>query len=197
LVSFPLRFVIMKNPQIPQKIRIPRSLASLTSLTSLTSLGLFAIAWLTGCASFERGVPQEVVILSYPSEASVYINGEAAGITPLETELPRKLTHEIRLEKEGYNPAVKYVSPVPNEKSDNLIRFGLSRDLGYYVDLEPGTVKAKMKSELVPESTGADPFERMAQRALEADRKLEAGEITPAEHKYIIEQIIEFFEEKT
>lgn len=149
---------------------------------------------ISGCASLERGSPQDVLILSFPSEASVYINGEATGITPLEVALPRKVTHEIRLEKHGYNSAVKYFAPVPNEKSENFIRFGLSEDLGYYVDLEPGTMKAEMQSDLVPSSTGADPFARMAQQALQADQRLERGEITALEHKYIIEQIIEFFE---
>lgn len=149
---------------------------------------------LAGCASFEKGVPQEVVILSFPTEASVYINGEPAGITPMEIALPRKLTHEIRLEKDGYNSAVKYFAPVANSKADNFVRFGLQEDLGYYVDLEPGVMKTELKSGLVPFSTGADPFERMAQQALEADRALEAGEMTPLEHKYVIEQIIEFFE---
>lgn len=114
----------------------------------------------------------------------------------MEMSLPRKVVHEIRLEKNGFNPAVKYFAPIPNDQAHNFIRFGLKEDLGYYVDLEPGTMKADLKSELVPTSTGADPFERMAQQALEADRRLEAGEITPIDHKYIIEQIIEFFESK-
>ncbi len=148
----------------------------------------------SACASFEKGKPQEVVILSFPTEASVYIDGEASGVTPLTVDLPRKVTHEIRLEKAGFNPAVKYFTPVPNERGENLVRFGLAQDLGYYHDLEPSVMEAKMKSDLVPNSTGADPFERMAQQALEADQQLEAGEITPLEHKYIIEQIIEFFE---
>ena len=147
------------------------------------------------CKSLEQGVPQEVVVLSFPTDASVYINGNPAGVTPLTVELPRKLVHEVRLEKQGFNPAVKYFTPVPNEKSNNFITFGLSRDLGYYHDLEPGTMKAEMKSELVPSSAGVDPFEKMALQALEADRKLEAGEITPAEHKVIIEQILEYFEQ--
>lgn len=135
-----------------------------------------------------------MVILSFPNEASVYINGNAVGITPLSTSLPRKMVHEVRLEKNGYNPAVKYFTPVPNSKADNFIRFGLQEDLGYYVDLEPSKMKTKMRSELVPTSLGADPFEKMALQALKADARLEAGEITPLEHKYIIEQIVEFFE---
>jgi hypothetical protein len=159
----------------------------------LSFIGISSL-FLSGCASFEKGVPQKVIVLSFPSEASVHINGEPAGITPLEVALPRKLTHQIRLEKRGYNPAVKYFSPVPNDQAQNFIRFGLKEDLGYYVDLEPGTMKAELQSGLVPTSSGADPFERMAQQALAADQQLEAGEITPLEHKVIIEQIIEFFE---
>jgi hypothetical protein len=156
----------------------------------------FSLLLLFGCASFEQGVPQKVAVISLPTGASVYVNGDAVGITPMEMSLPRKVVHEIRLEKNGFNSAVKYFAPIPNDQAHNFIRFGLKEDLGYYVDLEPGTMKADLKSELVPTSTGADPFERMAQQALEADRRLEAGEITPLDHKYIIEQIIEFFESK-
>jgi hypothetical protein len=159
----------------------------------LSMIGLAAVLF-AGCASFEQGVPQQVTILSFPTEASVYIDGEPVGITPMEIGLARKVTHEIRLEKYGYNSAVKYFAPVPNSKADNFIRFGLQEDLGYYVDLEPGTMQAELKSGLVPTSTGADPFERMAQQALAADQQLESGQITALEHKYIIEQIIEFFE---
>lgn len=164
---------------------LPLSLAFLSALVFL------------GCEHMRTGVPQEVVILSFPTEASVYINGEAAGITPMTVALPRKVNHEIRLEKPGYNSAVKYITPVPNEKAKNFVRFGLSEDLGYYVDLEPSKLKAKMKSELVPGSLGADPFEKMAIQALKADAMLEAGEMTPLEHKYVIEQIIEFFESQS
>lgn len=169
----------MKNKHLPQFL----------------SLTLLSVLFLSGCSYFEKGVPQEVTIVSFPNECSVYINGEAVGITPYVTALPRKIVHEVRLVKKGYNQAVKYFTPVPNEKSKNFIRFGLSEDLGYYVDLKPGTMDADMKSDLVPASLGADPFEKMAIQALEADRRLEDGEISAAEHKYIIEQIISFFEE--
>lgn len=160
-----------------------------------SSLVLSALLALVGCQHLEHGVPQEVTIVSSPSEASVYINGDATGITPLTIKLPRKESHEVRLEKKGYNPSVRYITPVENEKNENFIRFGLSRDLGYYVDLDPASLNEEMKSELVPASIGPDPFERMAERALEADRQLESGEISPKEHKQIIEQILQFFEE--
>ena len=167
------------------KFKTPLSL----SLAAAALVSLFS-----GCASFDRGVLQEVTILSFPPKASVYINGEAQGVTPIVLSLPRKVSHEVRLEKNGFNSAVKYFAPVPNEKSEDFIRFGLSEDLGYYVDLEPGTLQAELQSGLVPRSTGADPFGKMARQALEADSQLEAGDITPLEHKVIIEQILKFFE---
>ena len=159
-----------------------------------TSLAILAALVFTACASFEKGTPQGVVILSFPTEASVYIDGVPLGITPITLDLPRKVSHEIRLEKNGFNSAVKFFTPVPNDKAEKFVRFGLSEDLGYYVDLEPKGMEAKMQSDLVPNSIGTDPFERMAKRALDADKRLENGEITPLEHKYIIEQIIAFFE---
>ena len=143
-------------------------------LPLLTSL--LIIPSFSGCVYFEKGVPQEVAIVSYPSSCSVYINGDAIGVTPLVTKLPRKIVHEVRLQKHGYNQAVKYFTPVPNEKSKNFIRFGLSEDLGYYVDLKPSTLNSDMISELVPSSLGSDPFEKMAIQALEADRRLQNGE---------------------
>lgn len=165
-----------------------RSTILLTLILPLTLL-------LTSCSHFKLGTPQGVTVVSFPSNASVYVNGEAIGITPVSLSLPRKIVHEVRLEKNGYNSAVKYFTPTPNSKSENFIRFGLSEDLGYYVDLLPQTMDANLKSELVPSSLGADPYEKMSLQALEADRRLQDNEISVEEHKYIIEQIISFFEQ--
>lgn len=156
---------------------------------------LFTTFSFSGCVYLRDGIPQEVFVISLPAEADVFINGESVGTTPLSVDLPRKIVHEVRLEKEGYNTAVKYFTPVPNSKSENFIKFGLSRDLGHYVDLTPSQMKEELESDLVPGSIGSDPFDRMAKRAFEADRRYEAGEITAEEHKRIIEQIIEFFED--
>ena len=108
-------------------------------------------------------------------------------------ELPRKIAHAIRLERDGYSTALKLFTLVSNEKSQNFIRFGLSEDLGYYLDLEPSAMKAKMRNKLVPYSVGADSFEKMALCVLQADERLENGEISPMEHKYLIKQILDFF----
>jgi hypothetical protein len=154
------------------------------------SVLLFSVA----CKTMEIGVPQEVVILSFPGEASVYINGEPAGVTPVQTALPRKMTHEVRLVKAGYNPSVKYFTPVENERGKALITFGLVRDFGYYVDLSPNPMEGQLRTDLLPQAIGPTPFEEMAKRVLEADRRLQDGEISPLEHRVTTEQILAFFE---
>lgn len=160
----------------------------------LVSLSAILVLIIAGCKAFEVGLPQEVTVISYPSNADVIINGEFYGKTPLVTELPRKIVHEVRVKKEGYNPLLRYFTPMPNDKSHNFVKFGISRDLGHYVDLQPRELIAELMSSLVPATIGVDPFERMSERALLADDLLASGDITPEEHKLIIEQIIEFFE---
>ncbi|MGB0792891.1 MAG: PEGA domain-containing protein [Opitutales bacterium] len=148
----------------------------------------------SGCASFEEGSRQNVQVLSFPSGANLFVNGAPMGTTPATLSLPRKIAHEVRLEKPGYATAIDYFKPVPNTKGESFLRFGLEEDLGHYVDLQPRSMQLQLRSELVPHSTGADPFKTMAEHTREADRQLEAGNITAEEHKYIIEQIIAFFE---
>jgi hypothetical protein len=144
----------------------------------------------SGCASDYSTVS----IDSLPSGAEVMIDGKSVGTTPTSLKLLRNNSYEVRIEKEGYNPAIDYLKPVANDKAENKIRFGLAEDFGHYVDLQPSSMKLQLRSELVPHSTGADPFKTMAEHTREADRQLEAGNITAEEHKYIIEQIIAFFE---
>jgi hypothetical protein len=160
----------------------------------ITLLAAIALIFSMACKTMQVGVPQEVVILSFPGEASVYINGEAVGVTPIQTSLPRKMTHEVRLEKAGYNPSVKYFTPVENERGKALITFGLVRDFGYYYDLSPNPMEGQLNTDLLPRSRGVDPFEEMAKRVLEADQRLQEGEISALEHRFITEQILSFFD---
>lgn len=150
---------------------------------------------LSGCATFEEGANQEVNVASFPAGAEIFINGEPAGTTPATLMISRKIAHEVRVQKAGYDTYIDYFTPTPNARSENYVKFGLAEDLGQYVDLQPVIMNVKMRSEFVPQSTGGDPFNTMGQKILEVDRRLEAGLISPIEHKYIIEQIITFFEQ--
>lgn len=117
-----------------------KSLVSLVVFTTLFSL-LF-----TGCASFDRGIPQSVSIDSSPPGAMVFINGEEVGVTPLEVKLPRKINYEIRMEKAGFESVLEYIAPSSNGQSRNFIQIGLFEDLGYYVDLEPRALDIALKT---------------------------------------------------
>ncbi|MFP4674503.1 MAG: PEGA domain-containing protein [Opitutales bacterium] len=164
------------------------------SLTPSLIAALGLLVSLAGCASFDRGTTQSVAIRSFPPDAKVYHNDSHVGQTPMDLSLRRKVNHEIRLEKEGYHSAKKTIVPSPNEKSEGVVNFGPMEDLGYYVNLEPSEVELKLKSKLVPGSPGSDPYDRMAKRVAKADEMLESGELTAEEHKYVVEQILEFFE---
>ncbi|MDP4610261.1 MAG: PEGA domain-containing protein [Opitutales bacterium] len=117
-----------------------QSLVSLVVFTTLSSL------FFTGCASLDRGVSQKVSIDSSPPGATVFINGEEYGVTPLEVKLARKLNHEIRMEKTGFQPVLEYIAPASNSQSRDLIRVGIFEDLGYYVDLEPRALNVTLKT---------------------------------------------------
>ena len=156
---------------------------------------VLALFLLSGCATFEEGANQEVNVASFPAGAEIFIDGEPAGITPATLTISRKVAHEVQVQKAGYDTYIDYFTPTPNARSENYVKFGLAEDLGHYVDLQPVSMNIQMRSEFVPQSIGGDPFKTMGQKILEVDRHLEAGLISPVEHKYIVEQIITFFEQ--
>ena len=60
--------------------------------------------FLSSCATIINGSKQTIGISSSPSEASVTINGEDFGKTPVNAELARKENQIIKIELEGYLP---------------------------------------------------------------------------------------------
>lgn len=57
---------------------------------------------LSGCATMFCGSSEDVKIESFPSGASVFVNGKKVGKTPLEVEMNRDSHPLIVLKKEGY-----------------------------------------------------------------------------------------------
>lgn len=171
---------------------IPRwlALAVLLPITSLLTACSFFETW---NRTFEEGVPQAVMIQSFPDGAQVLIDGEAIGRTPLQVALPRKRVHEVRLSHPGYRTAVKYFAPQRNAKGEAFIRFGLMEDLGYYYDLTPSAMQARLSHNLVPRSRSANPFQEMASRVLRADDMLVRGEIDPLEHRRLTYELRTFY----
>jgi hypothetical protein len=76
-----------------------------SSLVIFMMAGLFAAAVaLIGCATIMHGSSQEIGIQSQPTGASVVIDNEDFGVTPVIAKLSRKDNHTIRVSMAGYQP---------------------------------------------------------------------------------------------
>ena len=68
----------------------------------------FSVALLTlavaGCGTIMHGGGQGIGISSAPTGATVAIDGQSMGTTPVNLELSRKERHIVRLELSGYEP---------------------------------------------------------------------------------------------
>lgn len=74
-----------------------------TGLVLLIILPSFALA--TSCATISREWRQWTSVISSPTGATVSVNGEPQGVTPVNLELARKNRYQvIRIESRGYNP---------------------------------------------------------------------------------------------
>jgi len=62
-----------------------------------------------------------VFIRSNPSDASVTVNGQFTGQTPLEIALPPGESHRVTLFKAGYNEASRVIQTAPDEESEVTI----------------------------------------------------------------------------
>lgn len=163
---------------------------SLPCFALLTTLLLTA-----GCQTFKTGTNDKVFIESMPPGANVIVQGETVGQTPITLELPRKIAQTIQLERENYKPYTVNLYPVSNDRENNLVKFGLAKEVGYYVSLTPNPVEAKMVHELVPNRAGSQPFEDLTLKIIQVDDMRLSGKIGAAEHSYIVGQLIEVYQD--
>lgn len=148
---------------------------------------------LSACKSFDEGSDQEVAVQSYPSGATVMMDGEAVGTTPVTLDLARKVTHRIVLEKEGYKSVDATIAPVQNDAAKGMVKFGLLDETGYYYDLDPNPVQIQLVPDVLPPTRGPDAYAEMTAIIADVDQKRLNGEISPVEHKYMVEKVVEFY----
>ncbi len=67
-------------------------------------IGLLALFWFWPKSSSPRILPASLKIYSQPAQAKVYLNGQARGLTPLDSITVTSGEVLLRLEKEGYLP---------------------------------------------------------------------------------------------
>ena len=77
---------------------------NITSKLKKLSLILLSLTTLSSCATIVSGTRQSIGISSMPSTASIYVDKEFVGYTPLQVEMTRKDNHFVRIELEGYMP---------------------------------------------------------------------------------------------
>lgn len=72
-------------------------------LISILTASIFLL-FTQACGTIIHGTTQEVGISSSPSNASVTINGQNYGNTPMIIDLKRKDSHMVKIELDGYQP---------------------------------------------------------------------------------------------
>ena len=163
-------------------------------LRSLAPVLLTGIALLisSGCAVIDKGRTEPVVVRSSPEGAVGLVNGIEVGKTPFKIKLPRDSAATIELRKEGFDNTTVVVLPVANEYEKHFLRWGIDYDLGAMTDLTPNDIKVPLNPAVASEDKG-DRFEEMSLRVMKADAMLAAKEITPQDHKYIVDHIVKFY----
>lgn len=147
----------------------------------------------SGCAVFSKGRTQTIVVRSTPSGATGLVNGIEVGKTPFKINLNRTSAYTIEVRKPGFENAATVVLPTANEYEKRFLRWGVDYDLGAMTDLTPNDVVIDLKPALSSVSGAEDRFQEMTYRVLQADALLAAKEISPADHKYLVAQIVKFY----
>ncbi|MFU8861632.1 MAG: PEGA domain-containing protein [Cyclonatronaceae bacterium] len=106
------------------------------------------------CGTIIQGTTQQVGISSSPSNATVTINGQSKGNTPMLVDLKRKDSHMVRIELDGFEP---YETTLTRQVSGwvwgNIVFGGL---IGLVVDassggmykLTPDQIEAEMRNKV-------------------------------------------------
>jgi hypothetical protein len=149
-------------------------------------LPLFLAFFFCGCSMRTQLVSVE----SVPPGATVVINGEVVGATPLQVELPVRQIYTVRFERLGFAPAETVLRPVPNGNAENFIRFGLLERVGHYEKLSPNPVRLELHPVRITPRLGEDAVSAFAARVREFDRFLENGMITPPEHRRLVDRLL-------
>lgn len=158
------------------------------ALFAATVVGFAAFSG-TGCAVFSKGKKQTVVIRSTPSGAVAKINGTEVGKTPFKVKLKRDEVFRFDFEKNGFAGESALVMPSSSEYDERFLRWGVDYDFGAASNLVPSEMSVELKPELAIVNA-SDRYAEMAAQVSRADAMLKSGELTAADHKYLVEKIV-------
>lgn len=125
----------------------------MTILRSLQKVFLFLLISVNcvSCATIINGTTQKIPLTSEPLGASVSVDGQPIGCTPMQVEMKRKTSHLITFEKEGYETENVRVEPVlsgavaGNIIAGGFIGWGVDAYNGSQYRLIPDTVSVTMR----------------------------------------------------
>lgn len=175
---------ISRSPPIRLRMKFPLITAAL--------LAGFSLTFLSGCAVLTKGSKQTVVVRSTPAGATAKINGVEVGETPFRVKLRRDEVFRIDLEKNGFASESAIILPSSSNYDQRFLRWGLDYDLGRATDLIPEELSVELTPAL-GEFTSADRFEEMSAQIVRADAMLASGELSTADHRYLVSRIVETY----
>lgn len=73
-------------------------------MNKTTLFGVSLLTLLSSCATIMHGTRQSIGISSYPSNASIWVDRNFVGTTPMIVEMSRKDNHIVQIELEGFLP---------------------------------------------------------------------------------------------
>jgi hypothetical protein len=160
-------------------------------LTAALVAGL-TLTFSSGCALLTQGTKQTVIVRSTPAGATAKINGVEVGETPFRVKLRRDEVYRVDLEKNGFASQSAVLLPSSANYDKRFLRWGLDYDLGRATDLIP----EELDLELTPalgDFTSADRFAEMSAQIVRADAMLASGELSTADHRYLVGRIVETY----
>lgn len=114
--------------------------------------GLALALFTSSCGTILHGSRQDIAISSNPSSATVVVNNQNVGQTPITVNLSRKESHDVKIELEGYMPfETTIIRKVDGWIAGNIIFGGI---IGLAVDaitggmykLTPEQVQAELRN---------------------------------------------------
>ena len=143
-----------------------------------------------GCASIVKGTTQAIPVSSSPSRASVYLDGNKVGQTPLSVEVKRKRDHLMTIEKPGYqNESIAITRNVGGAVFGNIlaggfIGWGVDAMSGAQYNLTPQTISVTLDPLGKGVSANEDPSSAvlLIEGLRNLDRRHEAKELSDEEY---------------
>ena len=135
-----------------------------------------------GCATiFTGGRPdQKVSFKSIPEGASVIVDGEAKGLTPLKIPLARDLNHKVRLELSGYAPFEKDIKTgfngwvIGNVVFGGIIGLVIDIISGSTDSLNPSSVSVNFEEQRAKLTSGSKTTTPLSAKPMQAPAKVKA-----------------------